>query len=82
MNNPTGPRSESIVTQALNVGLEVFSVVLSFLSRGALQIHSDLPGGEKVGRAPFSEAIATIFGNRDVDDLHAADGTSPGAADG
>lgn len=82
MSNPTGPRSESIVTQALNVGLEVFSVVVSFLTRGALHVHSDLPGGEKVGRASFSEAIATIFGNREVGDQPAADGTSPTSADG
>ena len=66
MSNPTESSSENALTQILNVGLEVFSVVVSFLTRGALQIHSDLPGGENVGRTSFSRAIASILGNHDV----------------
>ena len=80
--SPTGSSSESIFTQILNVGIEVFSVVMSFLTCGALQIYSDLPGGENVGRTSFSQAIASIFGNHDVGDVLAADGTSPSTADG
>jgi hypothetical protein len=82
VNNPSGSSSESFVTQALNVGIEVFSVVMSFLTRGALQIHSELPGGENVGRTSFSEAIASIFGNDDVSDERSADGASPGTVEG
>jgi hypothetical protein len=63
VGNPTGSSSESIRTQMLNAGIEVFSVVMSFLTCGALQIHSELPGGENVGRTSFSQAIASIFGD-------------------
>jgi hypothetical protein len=82
VSNPTGSSSESILTQIVNVGVEVFSVLMSFLTCGALHIYSDLPGGEKVGRTSFSQAIASIFGNHDVGDVLAADGTSPSTAGG
>ena len=82
VRNPTGSSSESIRTQILNVGIEVFSVVMSFLTCGALHIYSDLPGGENVGRTSFSQAIASIVGNHDVGDVLAADGTSPTTAGG
>lgn len=80
MSNPTGSGGESILTQILNVGIEVFSVVVSFLTCGALQVHSELPGGENVGRTSFSHAIASIFGHHDVGDVLPADGTSPTSA--
>ncbi|OMC43260.1 hypothetical protein [Mycobacterium sp. IS-1264] len=80
MSNPTGSSSENILTQILNVGIEVFSVVASFLTCGALQVHSELPGGENVGRTSFGHAIASIFGNHDVGEALAADGTSPTSA--
>jgi hypothetical protein len=80
VTDSTGSSGENFVTQALNVGIEVFSAVMSFLTFGALQIHSELPGGEKVGRTSFSQAIASIFGNDD--DERTGDGASPGTADG
>ena len=82
MSDPTGSTDETVVTRALNVGIEVFSVVMSFLTCGALHIHSELPGGENVGRTSFSEAIASIFGNDGAGDVRPADGTSPGTAEG
>ena len=36
---------------------------MSFLTFEALHIHSELPGGENVGRTSFSQAIASIFGD-------------------
>jgi hypothetical protein len=60
----------------------MFSVVMSFLSCGAIQIHSELPGGENVGRTSFSQAVASIFGNDDAGDARTADGTSPETAEG
>ncbi|OMC16970.1 hypothetical protein [Mycobacterium sp. SP-6446] len=81
MSNPTGSSSGCILTQILNVGIEVFSVVVSFLTCGALHVHSELPGGENVGRTSFSRAIASIFGNQDAGDVLATDGTSPTSAD-
>ncbi|OBH53620.1 hypothetical protein [Mycobacterium sp. E2479] len=77
---PTDSGGESIATQAVNVGLEVFSVVMSFLTCGALHIYSDLPGGEKVGRTSFIQAIVSIFRHHD-DDMRTMDGTSPGSAE-
>jgi hypothetical protein len=82
VSNPIVPTSESILTQVVNVAVEVFSVVMSFLTCGALHIYSDLPGGENVGRTSFSQAIASIVGNHDVGDVLAADGTSPSTAGG
>jgi hypothetical protein len=64
------------------VGIEVFSVVMSLLTCGALHIYSDLPGGENVGRTSFSQAIASIFGNHDVGDVLTSDRTSPSTAGG
>jgi hypothetical protein len=81
VSNPTGSSDETIVTRALNVGIEVFSVVMSFLTCGALHIHSELPGGENVGRTSFREAIASIFG-ADAGDARPADGKSPGTPEG
>jgi hypothetical protein len=81
VSDPTGSSGETIVTRALNVGIEVFSVVMSFLTCGALHIHSELPGGENVGRTSFSEAIGSIFGNDGAGDVRPADGTSPGTAE-
>lgn len=81
MSNPTESSGENLLTQVLNVGIEMFSVVMSFISRGAIQIHSELPGGENVGRTSFSQAVASIFGN-DAGDARPADGTPPGAAEG
>src|SRR5207302_5571392 len=75
-----GSSSESIVTQILNVGIEVFSVAMSFLTCGTLHIHSEFPGGENIGRTSFCTAIASIFSNHDVSDAFAADGTSPSTA--
>jgi hypothetical protein len=80
VSNPTGSSSERILTQILNVGIEVFSVVTSFLTCGTLHIYSELPGGENVGRTSFSQAIASIFDNHDVADVLAADATSPSTA--
>lgn len=68
VSNPTGSSSGSILTQILNVGIEVVSEVVSFLTGGAFHIHSDLPGGENVGRTSCSQAITSIFGNPDVGD--------------
>jgi hypothetical protein len=82
VSNPIVPTSESILTQVVNVGVEVFSVVMSFLTCGTLHIYSDLPGGENVGRTSFCQAIASIVGNHDVGDVLAADGTSPSTAGG
>jgi len=82
VSNHSGSSSASILTQILNAGVEVFSVAMSFLTCGTLHIHSDLPGGEKVGRAPFSQAITSIFGNHDVGDVPAEDGISPSPASG
>ncbi|MFZ1176394.1 MAG: hypothetical protein WAO15_09050 [Mycobacterium sp.] len=48
--------------------------VASFLTGGAFHLHSELPGGENVGRTSFSQAITSIFGNPDVGDVLAADG--------
>jgi hypothetical protein len=77
VSNDIGSSGESIVTRMLNVGIEVFSVVMSFLSCGTLHVHSELPGGENVGRTSFSHAIASIFGNHDASEQLAADRTSP-----
>lgn len=77
MSNPTGPSGENVVTQMLNVGIEVVSVAMSFLTCGTFHLHSELPGGENVGRVPFGTAIASIFGNHDAGDVLAEDGTSP-----
>ena len=82
MSNSTGSSSENLLAQALNLGIEMFSVVMSFLSCGAIQIHSELPGGENVGRTSFSQAVASIFGNDDAGDARTADGTSPETAEG
>jgi hypothetical protein len=82
VSNPSGSGSESVLTQILNVGIEVFSVVMSFLTCGALRIHSELPGGENVGRVSFSQAITSILGNHDVGDVLAEDRTSPSTASG
>lgn len=82
MSSPAGSGGESRLTQALNLGIEVFSAVMSFLSRGAIQIHSELPGGENVGRTSFKQAVASIFGNDDAGDVRPADGASPGTAEG
>ncbi|HWF29195.1 MAG TPA: hypothetical protein VG327_12575 [Mycobacterium sp.] len=80
VSNPAGSSGESILTQILNVGIEMFSMAMSFLTCGALHIHSELPGGENVGRTSFSQAIASILGNHDVGEVLAEDGTSPSAA--
>ncbi len=81
MSSP-GPSGENILTQILNVGVEVFSVVMSFLTCGTLEIHSDLPGGENVGRTSFSDAIASIFGKQGAGDVLAKGGTSARTAKG
>lgn len=80
MSNPTGSSSGNILTQILNVGIEVVSEIISFLTCGALQIHSELPGGENVGRTSFCQAITSIFSNPDVGDVLATDVTSPRSA--
>jgi hypothetical protein len=80
VSDPTASSSESILTQILNVGIEVFSVVTSFLTCGTLHIYSELSGGENVGRTSFSQAIASIFDNHDVADVLAAEATSPSTA--
>jgi hypothetical protein len=82
VSNSTGSSSENLLAQALNLGIEMFSVVMSFLSCGAIQIHSELPGGENVGRTSFGQAVASIFGNDDAGDMRTADGTSPETAEG
>ncbi len=76
VSNPTGSSSGNILTQVLNVGIEVVSEVVSFLSGGAFQLHSELPGGENVGRTSFSQAITSIF-NPGVGEVLVADGGSP-----
>lgn len=82
MSTPTESSGENILSKALNLGLEMFSVVMSFLTCGAVHIHSELPGGENVGRSSFSQAVASIFGNDDAGDVRPADGASPGTAEG
>jgi hypothetical protein len=72
VSNPTNSSSRSIRTQIVNAGLEVASVVVSFLSCGKVRMYSDLPGGESVGRTSFCRAIRSIFADPDVGDAPAA----------
>jgi len=82
VSDPSGSGSETVLTQLVNVGIEVLSAVVSFLSCEAFKIHSELPGGEKVGRTSFSQAITSIFDGHDLAHVPAEDGTSPSTAGG
>lgn len=80
MSDQTEASSANILTQILNVGIEVVSQVASLLTGGRVQIHSELPGGENVGRTSFCEAITSIFSDPEGADALGADGTSRSSA--